>query len=153
MIMHTLSSSATIMLKIFLPIFWFSFFGAFALALWFAQESSGSILARNLRYGILVFLAIGLVLMWISVVQLKRVEWDDNAFIVSNYRKHVKYPLGAIQKIKETDLLLFKLITLRPSDPRFFGKKIHFIINSGKLQQFLNEHPDVVAHLDGKTEE
>jgi len=149
--MQRVSSNLTLLLKLFIPIFWSVFFGAFTIALWLEDHVvTGALPIEYLRYGMTIFFLIGMALFYFTVVQLKRVEMDAEYLYTTNYIKTARYPWQQVEKIDEKDYMLFKTGHVYLKENGIFGKKLTFLISSYRLQGFLNKHPEVVAHLEGK---
>jgi len=150
--MQNISSNLTLLLKIFIPTFWITFFGAFTIA---------SLITPNLelgftstfifRIGLTIFVLIGTSILYFTFIQLKRVDMDDEFMYVSNYFKTYRYSYPSIEKIKERDFLLFHTIHVHFKEKGEFGKKIVFLSRSDKLNRFLRKHPEVAQQLMGAT--
>ncbi len=146
--MARVSTNLTLFLKLFVPTFWIVFFSAFTFAVWMTDARNlGGLPEKPLQIGSLVFLLIGIFLLYKTVMQLKRVEMDPEFIYVTNYQKHARYPYHNIEKIEELDYLLFNLVHIHLKTPGYFGKKIVFIPSKKRFQDFLNEHPEVVGDL------
>lgn len=141
------SSSSTLFLKIVFPLFWIIFFTTFTLAVWFSGETNFGIPIDKLRMGMPIFLLCGILFLYFTVIQLKRVEMDELYLYATNYFKTYRYPYHNIEKFVETDYGLFKVIRVYFKTKGKFGKRISFLSNTHRLQLFLNEHPEVVKQL------
>lgn len=140
--MQQVSTSLTLFLKIFIPVFWTVFFFAFTLAVWNLDvDFFGNIPIQTFRIGMAVFLLLGVLFFYWSVLRLKRVEMDEDFIFVTNYFKNYKYPWHNIAEIKERDFLLFRTIHLILKEPGSFGKKITFVASRRKFNTFIKEHP------------
>ena len=146
--MHHLSSSWTIFLRLFLPVFWFVFFGCFTVAMFVFKEELGPVLGNpNAAWIFLGCYLAGVVIIYFSLWRLYRVDADDAYVYVTNYLKTYKYPFHQIRKIEEQDLGLFSLMTLRFNQKFTFGKKIFFLARKKNLQAFLEANADMLGHL------
>lgn len=146
--MTHISSSWTVILKFFLPTVWIVFFGALSLALFFAPIPPLFGLPRPVfRLLIGLFYLSGIIMLYFSVMGLKRVEMDDQFVYVSNYRRHFRYPYHNIEKIEERNFLLFNALRIHFIQKGHFGKHIDCIVNNRRLQQFLESHPAVARLL------
>ena len=146
--MHHLSSSWTIFLRLFIPVFWMVFFGSFAAAIFIYRDEMGPVLGQP--FAPWIFLACylsGIAFIYLTFWRLYRVDADDAFFYVTNYFKTYKYPFHQIVQIEEQALGSFPLLSLHFSRKFSFGKNIWFIANKKKLQLFLEEHADQFTHL------
>ena len=144
------SSSLTLLFKYGFPTAWLVFFGAMTAAMWLTDDINA---IGNLPVGMfliiftLCFFGIALLIYW-SVMRIKRVEMDEHFFYVTNYFKNVRYPYHQIERIVEKDYLLFKVIHIILKNPATFGKKITFISSRDRFDLFLKEHPQVIEQLN-----
>lgn len=68
-------------------------------------------------------------------------------FHVSNYLKIYAYKYEDIDKIQEYNYGLFRLITIHLKAKGSLGKKITFIPSYRNYEYFIEQHPDLFAHL------
>ena len=152
--MQRVSSSATILLKFFLPTFWIVFFGAFTLTVFLAgHDHYGNIPASYLQIGSLLFFVLGVAGLYWAVIRLKRVEMDEEFVYVTNYFKTFRYPYHNVKKMEESDYLFFRSMHLHFHQPGSFGKKVTFIVSQKLMDDFLKSNPRVVQHLLGENQE
>ncbi len=147
--MQQISSNLTLFLKIFLPTFWLVFFGLFTIGSFVKDIYIGPFLPGAFRMGCLGFFLVGLVILYFTLMQLKRVDMDGQFMYVSNYFKTVRYPYSAIAKIVEKDFLLFHSVHVHFREAGQFGKKVVFISRDKRLNRFLTAHPNVAQQLMG----
>ncbi len=147
--MQNISSNLTIFLKLFIPIIWIAFFGMFTLAVFFANIDVGVFGVSTFRLGLLAFFLIGCTILYFTLIQLKRVDMDQDFMYVSNYLKTYRYTYDSIDKITERDFLIFYTIHVKLKEAGAFGKKIVFLSRSNKLDRYLQSHPDVARQLLG----
>lgn len=149
MMSKRISSSITLLLRLFVPVFWLVFFGAFSIAiLFFSQENMPQFQTIGFRIGVIVFYLIGVLFLYFTFLKLKRVEVDQDFVYVTNYFKNFRYPYHNIESISVTNLLLFQLTTLRLKEKGSFGKKIHFLQSKIKFIQAATEIPALRELLD-----
>lgn len=144
--MQRISSNITLFLKIFLPTFWLAFFGAFTIAVLLSNVDQFPLF--NFLYfklGLAAFFLAGIGLFYFSVIQLKRVELDEDFIYASNYFKTYRYPYNNIEKMTERDLGLFSLVKIHLIAPGKFGKRIPFILDEAMLNDFLGRNPAVAG--------
>ncbi len=146
--MQRVSTNLTLFYKIFLPTFWFVFFGIFTLAVFFAGMSYyGYIPAGVMKIILLTFLVPGGALLYWKFMRLKRVEMDENYLYVSNYFKTFRYSFQSVEKLEKVKSFLNNYIRIHLKESGHFGKEILFIPSKKLFAQFLEEHPDVQKQL------
>ena len=138
-----ISSSLTLFFRLFLPIFWTVFFGAFTIALLLSPNLPAALDTLYFRIGLIVFYISGLAFLYFTVLQLKRVEIDPDFVYVTNYLKTYRYPFHNIESIEENHLGPIYLATIRFKEKGSFGKKIHFLQSRFKFQSALEEFIDL----------
>ncbi|MFK7771955.1 MAG: hypothetical protein AB8F94_07440 [Saprospiraceae bacterium] len=140
--MQQVSTSLTLFLKIFVPLFWTVIFSSFTMAVWFLDMSHfAGIPIQTFRYGITIFLIVGIAFFYFTVLQLKRVEMDQTHIFATNYFKNYKYPWSNVENIEERDFVIFRTIHIILKEPGNFGKKITFVASRRKFNSFIKENP------------
>ncbi|KAA3624672.1 MAG: hypothetical protein DWQ02_22800 [Bacteroidetes bacterium] len=142
--MERVSTNATLFYRLFLPIFWIVFFGAFTLSVFITnRELYGEIPGNYMRLGSAIFYITGLVVLYFTLMRLKRVEMDDQYVFVTNYIKHYRYPWHNIESIQEQNFLFLKLVTLTLKTPGSFGKKVVFAASHQLWAGFWKSNPEL----------
>jgi nitrate reductase NapE component len=142
--MQRVSSNLTLALVIFLPILWITFFGAFTLAIWvYKMDYYGTLPGATLRLGMLGFWLAGLLVFVFTIWRLKRVEIDHEYLYVTNYFKHVRYPLVQIAHFEVKDWRLFKIISIRLQAKGSFGQHIIFLPSGSAFETFAGSHEEL----------
>ena len=146
--MVRVSSNFTIVLKMFIPAAWITFFGLMALSFLFVDAGflpfgGGPIV----RFGFLAIFLFFFALIYFLLLPLKRVEMGKDGVYVSNYFKTYRYQYIDIESIKERDLLFRKLGTITLKQKGKFGKKIRFLISPVYYRDFIQENPELFSHL------
>ena len=140
--MYQISSSKTLIVKIFLPVFWITFFTAFALAVNLGnKEAANESGLVPLKIGSVAFLLIGVFVFYKTIFPLKRIDLDQDHIYVSNYLKNVRYKREDLQNIQIDKGLLFNFGTANLSGEGSFGKEIRFLVSVKKLNLALNNLP------------
>ncbi len=146
--MQRVSTSATILLKFFIPTFWMVFFGSMSMVLLLSdQDFYGRISVSSVRIGVVCFFLFGVAALYWSVMRLKRVEMDPEFVYVTNYFKTFRYPYHNIEKITESDYLFFRSIHIHLKEVGSFGKKFTFVVSQKLFNDFLTQHPEVAKQL------
>ncbi len=126
--MQQVSSNTTLLFKIFIPVFWLVFFGAFTLVLFISNIETQTLLpVIYLRFIMSGVLLSGIVFFYFTFLKLKREEMSADGVYVSNYLKSFKYPYSNIERIEERNRLLFSTVRLYFKRPTSFGKHITFL--------------------------
>ena len=126
--MQRLSSNLTLVFKLFIPTSWVSFFGLFTLVIFIADTTDMPLLASPyFKFGFLAFFLIFLVLIYFTIFQLKRVEYQGNEIFVTDYFKTIKFPVTNIDRISTMNLFIFKVVWFHLRAKGIFGKRIPFI--------------------------
>ena len=146
--MQRLSSNLTLFFKLFIPVFFTVFYGAFTLTLLLTDiEDLGFLPYAWFPVSNLVFYLACLLIMFVTVWKLKRVDADETYIYISNYFKTYRYAYSSIAKMDETSFLLFKIIIIRFREKTSFGKQIFFLKESRLFNTFVEENPDQFAGL------
>ena len=147
--MNRLSSNLTLMLKLFIPIFWTVFFGAFAFASYVTNSIEAPQIAnKTFQLQSTIFVLIGVVFFALTFMRLKRVDYDENSIYVSNYFKTYKYPFEMIDSITIYNHLVLKAAHLKFKGKTSFGKKIIFIPYMKNLKSFAKQHNISIANYN-----
>ncbi len=138
-----LSSNWTLVLKVFFPTFWIVFFGLLTLSLFIADPEDnlfpGNVTAK------LIFTAIFLVfllVLFLTVMSLKRVDADEEYIYVSNYFKTYRYKLQDIKAVKEIDFGLALILRSELHQKGAFGKKFSYLLNKATFDDYLLHYPE-----------
>ncbi len=133
-----ISSNLTMMLALFLPTFWMVFFGLFALAILFSDQSTLPFPGiPYIRWVILAIVLFFFLIIRFTIMKLRRVEVSNTHFFASNYFKTYSYAFQDIEKITELNFGLFQVLKLRLKYKGKFGKKISFLLNKTQLNFYL----------------
>lgn len=146
--MERISSNSTLFFKIFLPSFWTVFFGAFTLAILFNPIPMFMGWPQvTTRIIFVVFYLIGVVVIYFTIFQLKRVELSASQLYLTNYVKHFQYAIEDIETIQIHNYFLFSIGTLRLKSKGALGREIRFIADRYRLKNFLVSNPSSAAIL------
>lgn len=146
--MHRISSNLTLILKIFIPTLWMSFFGIFTAAV--VLSKVGAFPLFNFlwfKLGLVAFFLAFTAFFYFTFMQLLRVELDKEFVYASNYFKTYRYPFHNVERMVEKDLGLFTLVKIHLKKPGKFGKKINFLLDEAMLKDFLEKNPEMVEQI------
>jgi hypothetical protein len=140
--MQRISSNLTLFYKFFIPTFVWTILGAFTVVV--LNLAAVKTTTRLLVLGIFL----GMVaLLYFTVLRLKRVEIDEEYLYVTNYFKHVRYPLQNVEKIVERDFIIIRTATVHLHRAGSFGKTMTFIPSGSLFNNFWKEHPELRVEL------
>lgn len=138
--MIRLSSNMTLILKVFVPVFWTTIFGLFFVMLFVADEEKLGVFAfEGYRYGYIAFFVVFLLFMYCTIMQLLRVETDNSHIYITNYFKTYRYALEDIEKIDSYNLFLVRLVRLRFHQKTYFGRHVYFVAKKATYSTFARE--------------
>lgn len=144
MSMQRVSTNLTLFYKFFVPIFWIVFFGSVTAAVLINPRAYyGEIPGTWFRIGVVIFFLSGLLMLLFTLMRLKRVEMSHTHLYVTNYFKHIRYPLEDIDKIQETEFLIFKIVTVYLKSKGTFGRRFTFLASRSRYADFWRQHPEV----------
>lgn len=147
--MQRVSSNLTIFFKLFIPTVWIVFFTTFTLALFLVDEQSLPFLTSPIfKYPFLALYIIIFLLIYFTVLQLKRVEMTSEYYTVTNYFKTFKLYYDDIRSIQIIPLGRLKLVTFKLKGKGSFGNKITFLASRQLLDLFLKSQPHVDEKLN-----
>lgn len=139
-----LSSSWTMIIRLFFPTLWIAFFGTFFISVLFTTKSQvGGLQTSSLGIGLGVFILIFLFIFYKTVFRLKRVDATPEYMYVTNYIKSVRYKHEYIEKIETSKGIFFNFGTLVLKEKATFGDRIPFILSKKRLEIFIEENPNL----------
>lgn len=142
--MQRVSTNLTLFYKFFIPVFWIVFFGSVTVAsLLIPFRYVGDIPAVTFRVIVTVFFLSGVVVLWFTLLRLKRVEMDAHFVYVTNYFKNVRYPYHNIDRIEVSRFLFFSTATIYLKEVGSFGRSVTFVPSRRLFADFLNAHPEL----------
>ena len=136
-----ISSNWTLFLKIFFPTFWFVFYGAVVIAI-FAMPQQQMSLSASLKYGVLIFYLSGSLVIYFTLLNLKRVEYDKDFLYVTNYFKTVRVPWPNVETLQEKRILFVRVGYFKFKNAITFGKWISFVESRSLMRHFKAAHPE-----------
>ncbi|NBC24667.1 MAG: hypothetical protein GVX78_03525 [Bacteroidetes bacterium] len=132
-----ISSNWTLGLKVFFPTFWFVFYGAIVLALFVTPSAQLQIFGEmNFKMAVLIFYVSGSIVIYFTLMRLKRVEFDHDFLYVSNFFITLRIPWHNVKKHHERKILWLHLGSFSFHEPTRFGKQITFIESRSLMKEF-----------------
>jgi hypothetical protein len=144
--MHRLSSNATLVLKIFFPVFWTTIMAGFAVVAWLVEPNKfGGLDMSSLRWGATFTLIVGVASFLVLTWPLKRVETDGERVYVSNYFRTAFYRWDQdIESLKEFRFLFFRIGVIELNGIGSFGRKMRFVMSRRLVEKFREDFPGVL---------
>jgi hypothetical protein len=133
-----LSSNWTLILRLFIPIAWITFFSSFLLSSFLANPVEVPQLAKHsFRLAVLAFILGGIGFFYFTFFRLKRVDADEQFIYVTNYFKTYRYTFDSIERIQIYDHILFKGIHIILRDKGKFGRRLIFLPKMLHFNRFI----------------
>ena len=130
----------TLILRLFIPTFSIVFFGLMAIAMLVVDTYSLPFPGiPYIRYVLFGFFVLCFLLMYFTLMQLKRVELSNSQLFVSNYFKTYAYQFKDLESVRKYNLLICKLWIVRLKYKGKFGRKIPFILNKVQMDYCLEQ--------------
>jgi len=131
----------TLVLRIALPVIYLSFFGMFIITV-FLVESNFLLLSEPLfRAGLIATYVLFALIIWFTLLRLRRVEFAQDHFFVSNYFKNYRYHKEGVQSIKEINLGICTIVKLSLLEKGSWGKHLYFLAKKENFITFKKKEP------------
>jgi len=135
-----LSTNWTLILRLFIPIAWITFFASFLMGSFLANPIEMPQLTGNgFRIGLTLFIVGGISFFLVTFFRLKRVDADSEHIYVTNYFKTYRYTFDSIEKFQVYDHILFKAVHIILRDKGKFGKRLIFLPKKMHFKLFIEE--------------
>lgn len=146
--MYRLSSNWTLFYRLFLPTFWIVLVGAVVLTVWLLPNKYfGMVSASYLRAVLTSFYLTSLIIFYLTVIQFKRVEISKEELYVTNYFKHLKYPIQQVERITTTNYFVIKIGRVFLKEKGTFGSSFFFMISRTEFPIFWDLHPELKQEI------
>ncbi len=143
-----ISSNFTLFFKIVIPVFWVVFFGLFTMsAVTTEMYLSFGVPKLTFQVVAVVLYALGVLFIYFTFWQLKRVEFFPDTFFVTNYFKHYRYSYPMIESISYIQLLIFKIMIIKLAQKGHFGQYIPVLISRKRHQIFIETLPEIAQQI------
>ena len=140
--MRRLSSNLTIFLKIFIPIFYFVFFGSFLIGSLLVNINDAPLIGSDIfRLSYAGVFLLFIVMLYFTVIKLKRVDADSEYVYINNYVKTYRYLWTDVEKVTRRNYGLFQTMRIYFTSKTKMGKKISFLPSSALVKDFIVENP------------
>lgn len=98
-------------------------------------ETVKSFSINKYKYAILFIFILFTILLYFTLIDLKRVEEEGDYFFVTNYYHTYKYSKQDIASIKSANYGIMNVITITMKSKTKFGHKIRYIGKSETVQE------------------
>ena len=133
-----ISSSLTLFWRIAFPTIWVSFFSVFTLAVYLTDlPYYGGIPRSVMLISIPLFLIVGLVFFFTTILKIKRIDMDEEFIYATNYLKTYRYPWHNIKKIDIKERAVFSTGSIHLIKEGVSGKKIVFLLSKSRWRDLL----------------
>jgi hypothetical protein len=144
--MNRLSSGWTLVLRLFVPVFYVVFMGALTLA----TLTQGADLSPVFGTWIYRLVMPGLVLAGIltlrfTVWKLLRLDASPDHFYITNYFRTYRYSLDSIESIRPFGLFFLRFIKINLKEKGSLGKGLYILVERELWDQYADAHPQVKA--------
>jgi hypothetical protein len=144
------SSNWTLFFKLLLPVFWGVFWGSCAFMFWVAMptdENPGTMSPLSIKILISSFFLTSTGLIYYLFGSLKRVEFAEDFFYVTNYFKTYRYTYDSIETIEDGKKFMgFQPAAILLKEKSSFGKSIP-LLATDKLYTFLKENDSILNSI------
>jgi hypothetical protein len=139
--MIQVSSGWTLAFRLFIPTFWVSLFGSLFIASFtLHQPFIGTYPANYVRLGLFLFICIFVFLFYKTVMQLKRVELNEDSIFITNYFTNIK-------KLELSKGILFDYVSIHLLGKGVFGNRMKFLLSRKRMQKYLELNPDFIQYI------
>lgn len=135
-------------MKWLLPVLWTSFFGGLALIVLiaFPFDNTGPIRPWMVKILTTSFFLSSLGVIFLLYGRIKRVDFGDTHFYVSNYFQTYRYTYDSILKMELRKGLFSRPVVVHFHERSSFGQQITFLA-SHRLEEFLREFPEIAEQI------
>ena len=131
--MTRISSAATLFFAVFLPVFWLVFFGSLIAGLFLVNiEDLDGTFFQFMRWIFLVLFIVFAILIYRTILKLRRIDADEHYIYVSNYLRTIRIPYTQIDSLQSKSLSIRLLGKINLSHKGYFGSSITFICDEQK---------------------
>jgi len=142
------SSNLTLLLKIFLPTLWITFFGLLTLAIFFSSGEENHLFGDwTFKLSVLGFFLLFFIFIYFTIMKLLRVEYSQTAFSASNYFKTYQYSYDDIEFIKEYDLIIKTVVRIKMKGKTKHGNSIYFLKSKEWYNGFVESNPQIFDNI------
>lgn len=157
---RTLSAGTTFLFKYLFPVVWIGGFGAGTLQLWLHPEDvvfngvRGAASSGDQWMFLAAWVLGSAFILWMAL-PLKSVRLTDQGLRVSNYRREIAIPFGAIERVSQSRWINVRPVTVHLRHDSPFGRRVTFIPAGRRRFAFWREDEivDELRHRAGLVRE
>jgi len=142
--MIRLSSGWTLLLRLFIPVFYLVFMGALTGATIIQGADVSPVFGTWIyRLTMLGLLTLGVVTIRFTLWKLLRLDASSSHFFITNYFKTFRYSLESIESIQPFKLFFWTFIQIKLKERGSLGKNLYVLLERRLWVQYLDTHPEV----------
>jgi len=140
--MQRISSNLTIVFKLFIPTFWFTFYGLLTLFILFMDAETSPLFSTIKAKSIVgILFVLFALLIYFTIFQLLRFDVNNNEFCISNYFKTFKYKFEDVESITTTKFLFINLLKVNMRQKTSLGKSFTVLYKKAYWEDFIRSNP------------
>lgn len=144
--MIRLSSAWTLILKLFLPIFYAVFMGAWTVTtIYIGDEVSPLFEHWVYRLVMIGLYGLGLLFFFYTTWRLKRLDATPTHLFITDYFKTFRYSFESIAEIKPINFFVFNFLKITLKEKGSFGVDFYILIEKSVWNQYIVAHPEIIG--------
>ncbi len=144
--MIRVSSAWTLVLKLFIPIFYAVFMGAWTVTTIYIGDEVSPVFEHWLyRISMIVLYTLGVLFFISTTWKLKRLDASSSHLYVTDYFKTFSYSLDSIAEIRPISLLIFNFLKIRLKEKGSMGDQFYVLIEKSVWEQYVMAHPEILS--------
>ena len=146
--MIRLSSAWTLVLKLFFPVFYIVFMGAWSIStIYLGDEVSPVFEHWVYRISMVILFITGVLLFRYTTWRLKRLDGSSTHFYITDYFKTFRYSFDSLYELKPISFGPFHFLRIKLKEKGSFGIKMYILIEKSVWEQYLIAHPQLFGKL------
>lgn len=146
--MIRISSGLTLMLRIFLPVFYGVFMLTWTIATIKAGDEVSPLFASKIyQVAMVAFLAFGLLVIRLTVWRLKRMDISRDYIYVTDYFKTFRYSIDSIASIQMFSVAWLKFLKITLKEKGSLGNGFIVLIEHKIWDSYCAAHPEILQYI------
>ena len=143
--MIRISSGLTLMLRIFLPVFYTVFMLTWIIATIRAGDEVSPLFASKIyQVAMITFLFIGLFIIRLTLWRLKRMDIAKDFIYITDYFKTFRYSFNSIASIEPFSIAWLKFLRITLKEKGSLGKVFIVLIEKKMWDSYCSAHPEML---------
>jgi hypothetical protein len=143
--MIRISSGLTLMLRIFLPVFYTVFMLTWTIATIRAGDEVSPLFASKIyQVAMIIFLFIGLFIIRLTLWRLKRMDIAKDFIYITDYFKTFRYSFNSIASIEPFSIAWLKFLRITLKEKGSLGKVFIVLIEKKMWDSYCSAHPEML---------